>query len=65
MDGALRHGPLSERTAHLVIDMQNLFAAGAPWQVPWMDRVLSVVAEIAEMIDIFVGDRGDGVLYGA
>lgn len=48
MDGALRHGPLSERTAHLVIDMQNLFAAGAPWQVPWMDRVLPVVAEIAE-----------------
>jgi len=48
MDGALRHGPLSERTAHVVVDMQNLFALGAPWQVPWMDRVLPVIAEIAE-----------------
>jgi nicotinamidase-related amidase len=48
MDGALRHGPLSQRTAHVVVDMQNLFASGAPWQVPWMDRVLPVIAEIAE-----------------
>jgi nicotinamidase-related amidase len=48
MEGALRHGPLSKRTAHLAVDMQNLFASGAPWQVPWMDRVLPVIAEIAE-----------------
>ena len=48
MAGALRHGPLSERTAHLAVDMQNLFASGAPWAVPWMDRVLPVIAAIAE-----------------
>jgi nicotinamidase-related amidase len=48
MSLALRHGPLSERTAHIAVDMQNLFSSGAPWHVPWMERVLPVVAAIAE-----------------
>jgi nicotinamidase-related amidase len=44
----LPHGPLSARTAHLCIDMQNLFFAdGSPWNTPWMKRVLPVVAELA------------------
>src|ERR1043166_10104208 len=45
---SLRFGPLGERTIHLCIDMQNLFAEDTPWHTPWMKRVLPVVVEIAE-----------------
>lgn len=45
---SLPHGPLSERTVHLCIDMQLLFAADTPWHTPWMERVLPVVVRIAE-----------------
>lgn len=44
---ALPHGPLSPRTIHLCVDMQNLFGEGSPWNTPWMKRVLPVVAGIA------------------
>jgi nicotinamidase-related amidase len=44
----LRFGPLTDRTFHLCIDMQNLFAEDTPWHTPWMKRVLPVVATIAE-----------------
>jgi nicotinamidase-related amidase len=44
----LRFGPLGPNTAHLCIDMQNLFAEDTPWHTPWMTRVLPVVVEIAE-----------------
>src|SRR5437763_10784240 len=44
----LRFGPLGERTVHLCVDMQNLFAEETPWNTPWMKRVLPVVARIAE-----------------
>jgi nicotinamidase-related amidase len=43
----LRFGPLTGRSIHLCIDMQNLFAEETPWHTPWMKRVLPVVAEIA------------------
>ena len=43
--GALPFGPLGERTIHLCIDMQNMFAEG-PWHTPWLARVLPVVEEI-------------------
>lgn len=46
--GPLRFGPLGPRTAHLCIDMQNLFADDTAWHTPWMKRVLPVVVEIAE-----------------
>jgi len=46
--GPLPHGPLSERTIHLCIDMQRLFAEETPWHTPWMERVLPVVVRIAE-----------------
>jgi nicotinamidase-related amidase len=46
--GSLRFGPLGERTVHLCIDMQNLFAEDTPWHTPWMKRVLPVVEGIAE-----------------
>src|SRR5205085_4896205 len=44
----LRFGPLGERTVHLCVDMQNLFAEDTPWNTPWMKRVLPVVTRIAE-----------------
>jgi len=40
--------PLTERTVHLCIDMQRLFSAEGPWPTPWMERVLPVVAELAQ-----------------
>jgi nicotinamidase-related amidase len=45
---ALRFGPLGERTIHLCVDMQVLFADDTPWHTPWMKRVLPVVTRIAE-----------------
>lgn len=33
---------------HLCIDMQRIFGKGGVWQTPWMERVLPVVAQIAE-----------------
>jgi nicotinamidase-related amidase len=47
MADALLPMPLTEKTVHLCIDMQRMFAAGGPWATPWMERVLPVVAEIA------------------
>lgn len=42
------HGPLTERSVHLCIDMQRLFTAEGPWPTPWMERVLPTVVRIAE-----------------
>jgi nicotinamidase-related amidase len=42
----LTFGPLTDRTVHLCIDMQNLFAEAIPWHTPWMQRVLPAVEEI-------------------
>ena len=44
----LAFGSLNDRTVHLCIDMQNLFALNTPWHTPWMTRVLPVVVRIAE-----------------
>jgi nicotinamidase-related amidase len=44
---SLRHGPLSAGTAHLCVDMQNLFAEDTEWRTPWMQRILPVVTTIA------------------
>lgn len=38
--------PLTSRTVHLCLDMQNLFAPGGPWPTPWLPLVLPV-AELA------------------
>lgn len=48
MSEGLRHGPLPESTAHLCVDMQNLFAPGAPWAAPWFPRVLPRVLRLCE-----------------
>jgi nicotinamidase-related amidase len=43
----LTHGSLPRSTAHLCVDMQNLFAEDTPWRTPWMDRVRPLVARLA------------------
>jgi nicotinamidase-related amidase len=40
--------PLTERTLHLCVDMQNIFAEDTPWHTPWMTRVLPRVAALVE-----------------
>ncbi|MGD9846064.1 MAG: cysteine hydrolase family protein [Variibacter sp.] len=47
MVDAPRPVPLTDRTVHLCLDMQRLFAADGPWPTPWMHRVLPVIEEIA------------------
>src|ERR1700748_3638759 len=40
--------PPGVNAAHLCIDMQNLFAPGAPWATPWMERVLPMTVQFVE-----------------
>jgi len=47
MASSLLSMPLTEKTVHLCIDMQRLFAPGGPWPTPWMPKVLPVVSELA------------------
>ena len=47
MAEGLESEPLDAGILHLCLDMQNLFAPGAPWATPWMPRVLPVVTELA------------------
>ena len=42
------HAPLTSSAVHLCIDMQNIFAPGAPWETPWLERVAPVVTAVAE-----------------
>ena len=42
----LIHGPLGPDAVHLCVDMQRLFGAGSPWEVPWMERILPEVASL-------------------
>jgi nicotinamidase-related amidase len=44
---SLPYGPLTARTVHLCVDMQNLFAEDTEWHTPWMKQVLPVVDRIA------------------
>jgi nicotinamidase-related amidase len=39
--------PLGPNAVHLCIDMQNLFAPGAPWATPWMERVMPLILRLA------------------
>jgi len=43
----LPRGPLTETAVHLCIDMQRMFAEQTAWHVPWMKRVLPVIARVA------------------
>jgi nicotinamidase-related amidase len=40
--------PPRSHTAHLCIDMQNLFAPGALWATPWMERVTPLTVSLVE-----------------
>jgi nicotinamidase-related amidase len=40
---SLVHGPRGERTIHLCVDMQNMFALDTPWRVDWLPQVLPAV----------------------
>ena len=42
----LKFGLLGEDAAHLCVDMQNLFAPGAPWGSPWVARRLPAVTRL-------------------
>ena len=44
----LVHGPLGKNCIHLCVDMQGLFELGAPWAVPWMERVVPVIEALTE-----------------
>jgi len=44
---ALPFGRLGRHAAHLCVDFQNMFLEPTPWHVPWLVRILPLVAEIA------------------
>jgi len=39
---------LTDRSVHLCVDVQRLFAAGGPWATPWLEPTLPAMIEIAE-----------------
>jgi nicotinamidase-related amidase len=43
----LVNGALGETSLHLCVDMQCLFAPGGPWAVPWAQKVLPAIEEMA------------------
>jgi nicotinamidase-related amidase len=47
MAGFLAFGPLPKATAHLCVDMQNVFLEETEWHVPWMKIILPAVTELA------------------
>lgn len=47
MATALRYGPIAADAVHICVDMQVLFASGSPWQVPWFEKTLPNIREIA------------------
>jgi len=40
---------LNDRTVHICVDMQRLFASEGPWTTPWMPRVLPQCVALSEM----------------
>jgi len=40
--------PLTDRTVHICVDMQRIFAPEGPWTTPWMKRVLPQCVALAE-----------------
>lgn len=43
----LINGPLGENCLHICVDMQQLFAPDGPWAVPWAEKVLPAIEELA------------------
>lgn len=48
MATGLQEAIAADHAIHLCVDMQRLFAEDTPWRAPWLQRILPVVAEIAE-----------------
>jgi nicotinamidase-related amidase len=46
-DNALRFGALSQKSVHICVDMQRLFAEDTDWHTPWMGRVLPKAVQLA------------------
>lgn len=44
----IRFGPPGPEAVHLCVDMQRLFGPGSSWAVPWMERILPAVTELAD-----------------
>ncbi len=42
----LIHGPLGENSVHICVDMQRLFEPGAPWAMPWIEKVLPLIVDL-------------------
>lgn len=47
-EDGLVHGPLGPGCLHVCVDMQALFFPGAPWGMPWMERILPAVEAIVK-----------------
>ncbi len=43
----LVNGPIAKSALHVCVDMQRLFAPGGPWAVPWAQKVLPAIEELA------------------
>ncbi|WP_302478859.1 cysteine hydrolase family protein [Paracoccus yeei] len=44
----MQYGGLGPETLHLCVDMQQIFAPGSPWAVPWIERILPAVVALVE-----------------
>ncbi len=44
----LRFGSIGDRSLHLCVDMQRLFAENTPWRTPWMNRVVPNVLRLVQ-----------------
>lgn len=42
----LRFGPLGQRTCHLCVDAQRMFAEETDWHTPWLRRILPAIERI-------------------
>ncbi|MCX8570742.1 cysteine hydrolase family protein [Aminobacter sp. MET-1] len=43
----LIHGTLGNTCLHVCVDMQRLFSVGSPWAIPWAQKVLPAIEELA------------------
>lgn len=50
MRDGVRFGPLGDEAAHLCVDMQKLFAPGAPWGAPWVETTLPTIEMLASAL---------------
>ncbi|QWK81389.1 cysteine hydrolase family protein [Ochrobactrum sp. BTU1] len=58
-------------SVHLCVDMQNLFGAGSPWNVPWSEAILPKIVSICEVcaektvFTRFIPPKNPGIAIGA